>query len=158
LAQALQRARWAIAWERAWPHLARLLSVAGLFLAVSWGGLWLVLPPVGRAVALAAFAVLALAAAVPALRFRWPTRDEGLSRLDRSAGLRHRPATALADTVATRDPVALALWQAQRTRMLASIKHIRAGLPSPRLPLHDRWSLRALVVVLMGATYVAAGG
>jgi uncharacterized protein (TIGR02302 family) len=158
LAQALQRARWAIAWERAWPHLARLLSVAGLFLAVSWGGLWLVLPPVGRAVALAAFAVLALAAAVPALRFRWPTRDEGLSRLDRSAGLRHRPATALADTVATRDPVALALWQAQRTRMLASIKHIRAGLPSPRLPLHDRWSLRALVVVLMVATYVAAGG
>jgi uncharacterized protein (TIGR02302 family) len=112
----------------------------------------------GRAVALAGFAVLALAAAVRAVRFRWPTRDEGLSRLDRSAGLRHRPVTALADTVATRDPVALALWQAQRTRMLASIKHIRAGLPSPRLPLHDRWSLRALVVVLMVATYVAAGG
>ncbi|HEU4805496.1 MAG TPA: TIGR02302 family protein, partial [Nitrobacter sp.] len=66
--------------------------------------------------------------------------------------------TALADTLATRDPVALALWQAQRARTLASIRRIRAGLPSPRLPMHDRWALRALVMVLMVATYVAAGG
>lgn len=158
LAQALRRARWTVAWERAWPHLARLLSVAGLFLAVSWAGLWLVLPPAGRAVALAAFVLLALAAAVPAIGFRWPSREEGLSRLDRSAGLRHRPVSALADTVATRDPVALALWQAQRARTLASIKRVRAGLPSPRLPIHDRWALRGLVMVLMVATYVAAGG
>ena len=32
LTQALQRAQYAIAWERVWPHLARLLTVAGLFL------------------------------------------------------------------------------------------------------------------------------
>ena len=50
LAQALQRARYAIAWERSWPHLARLLTVVGLFLAVSWAGLWLALPFVGRAI------------------------------------------------------------------------------------------------------------
>jgi uncharacterized protein (TIGR02302 family) len=158
LAQALRRARWAIAWERAWPHLARLLCVAGLFLAASWAGLWLVLPATGRAVVLAAFVVLALASVAPAVRFRWPSREEGLSRLDRNAGLRHRPATALADTVASRDPVALALWQAQRARTLASVKRIRAGLPSPRLPMHDRWALRGLVVMLMIATYIAASG
>ncbi|MBS0528574.1 MAG: DUF4175 family protein, partial [Proteobacteria bacterium] len=158
LTQALQRARWVIAWERGWPHLARLLCVAGLFLVASWAGLWLILPAVGRAAGLAAFVLLALAALVPAVRFRWPSREEGLSRLDRGAGLRHRPVTALADTVATRDPVALALWQAQRERTLASLKRIRAGLPSPRLPMHDRWALRALVIVLMVATYVAAGG
>src|SRR5205814_8455228 len=34
---------------------------------------------------------------------------------------------------------------------------IRAGLPSPRLPIHDPWALRALVVVMMVAAYVAAG-
>ncbi|MEO6947072.1 MAG: TIGR02302 family protein [Nitrobacter sp.] len=158
LTQALQRARWAIAWERGWPHLARLLSFAGLFLAVSWAGLWLVLPAAGRAVGLVAFALLALAAVVPAIRFRWPSREEGLSRLDRSAGIHHRPVTALADTVATQDPVALALWQAQRARTLASIKRIRAGLPAPRLPMHDRWALRALVMVLLVVTYIAAGG
>ena len=41
--------RYAIAWERGWPHLARLLTVVGLFLVVSWAGLWLVLPFIARA-------------------------------------------------------------------------------------------------------------
>jgi uncharacterized protein (TIGR02302 family) len=157
LTQALQRARYAIAWERSWPHLARLLSLIGLFLVLSWAGLWLALPFVARAIGLGLFIILALAALFPLARFRWPSREEGLSRLDRGTGIRHRPATTLTDTLATQDPVALALWQAQRERTLASIKRIRAGLPSPRLAIHDPWALRALVVVMMVATYVAAG-
>ena len=114
LTQALQRAKYAIAWETAWPHLARLLTVAGLFLAVSWTGLWLVLPFVARAIGLGLFVFLALGAVFPLLRFRWPSREAALNRLDRGTGIRHRPATALTDTLATQDPVALALWQAQR--------------------------------------------
>lgn len=157
LAQALQRARYAIAWERSWPHLARLLTVIGLFLVVSWAGLWLALPFVARAVGLGLFVLAALGALFPLVRFRWPSREEGLSRLDRGSGIRHRPATALSDTLATQDPVAQALWQAQRERTLASIKRIRAGLPSPRLAIHDPWALRALVAVMMVAAYVAAG-
>ncbi|TMJ15024.1 MAG: TIGR02302 family protein [Alphaproteobacteria bacterium] len=157
LTQALQRARYAIAWERGWPHLARLLTVIGLFLVVSWAGLWLALPFVVRIVGFGAFVALALGALFPLLRFRWPSREQGLARLDRGSGIRHRPATALTDTLVTQDPVALALWQAQRERTLASIRRIRAGLPSPRLAIHDPWALRALVVVLLVATYVAAG-
>jgi uncharacterized protein (TIGR02302 family) len=158
LAQALHRARYAIAWERGWPHLARFLTVVGLFLVASWAGLWLVLPFIARAAGLCLFVLLALVALFPMSRFRWPSREEGLSRLDRGTGIRHRPATTLTDTLATQDPVARALWLAQRERTLASIKRIRAGLPSPRLALHDPWALRALVAVLMVATFVAAGG
>src|SRR5438309_1723494 len=157
LTQALQRAKYAIAWERSWPHLARLLTVVGLFLVVSWAGLWLALPFVARAVGLGLFVLSALGALLPVARFRWPSREEALSRLDRGTGIRHRPATALTDTLATQDPVAQALWQAQRERTLASIKRIRAGLPSPRLALHDPWALRALIVLLVVAAYVAAG-
>jgi uncharacterized protein (TIGR02302 family) len=157
LTQALQRAKYAIAWERSWPHLARLLTVIGLFLVVSWAGLWLVVPFIARAIGLGLFVLLALGALFPLFRFRWPSRDEALSRLDRGTGIRHRPATTLTDTLASQDPVARALWQAQRERTLASIKRIRAGLPSPRLAIHDPWALRALVAVLMVATYVAAG-
>jgi uncharacterized protein (TIGR02302 family) len=157
LTRAVRRAEYAIAWERSWPILARLLTVAGFFLVVSWAGLWLALPFVARAVGLGLFAVLALAALFPLLRFRWPGRQEALNRLDRGTGIRHRPATALTDTLATQDPVALALWQAQRERTLASIKRIRAGLPSPRLAIHDPWALRALIVVMMVAAYIAAG-
>ncbi|HEY8333607.1 MAG TPA: TIGR02302 family protein, partial [Tardiphaga sp.] len=72
--------------------------------------------------------------------------------------VRHRPATALTDTLASKDPVALALWQAQRERTLASVRRIRAGLPSPRLAIHDPWALRGLVMVAMVATFIAAGG
>ena len=157
LTQALRRAEFAIAWERSWPHLARLLTVAGLFLVVSWAGLWLALPFMARAIGLGLFVVLSLAALFPLVRFRWPSRQEALGRLDRGTGIRHRPATALTDSLATQDPVALALWQAQRERTLASIKRIRAGLPSPRLAIHDPWALRALIVVTMVAAYVAAG-
>jgi len=157
LTQAVQRAKYAIAWERAWPHLARLLTVAGLFLTFSWAGLWLALPSFARAVGLGLFGVAALAALWPLIRFRWPTRMEALGRLDRGTGIRHRPATALSDTVATTDPVALALWQESRARTLASLSRIRAGLPSPRLSIHDPWALRGLVVLMMAAAYVAAG-
>src|SRR5271155_3518020 len=128
IAQALRRAEFAIAWERSWPHLARFLTVVGLFLVLSWAGLWLVLPFVARAVGLGLFLAVALAALFPLSRFRWPSRQD-----------------------------ALTLWEAQRERTLASIKRIRAGLPSPRLAIHDPWALRALIVVLMVATYFAAG-
>jgi uncharacterized protein (TIGR02302 family) len=157
LTQALQRAQYAIAWERVWPGLARILSVGGLFLVASWAGLWLALPFAGRAIGIGLFVLAALAAFYPFAKFRWPTREEALSRLDRGTGIRHRPATALTDTLQTQDPIAQALWREQRERTLASIKRIRAGLPSPRLPIHDPWALRALVMVMLVAAYFAAG-
>ncbi|WP_213285737.1 TIGR02302 family protein [Bradyrhizobium sp. sGM-13] len=157
LTQALQRAQYAIAWERTWPGLVRFLSVIGLFLVASWAGLWLALPFLARAICLGLFALAALAALFPLVRFRWPSREEALSRLDRGTGIRHRPATALTDTLSTKDPIAQALWREQRERTLASIKRIRAGLPSPRLAIHDPWALRALVMVMLAAAYVAAG-
>src|SRR6516162_581541 len=157
LTQALQRAKYAIAWERAWPHLARLLTVIGLFLAVSWAGLWLSLPALARAIGLVLFLLLALGAALPLVWFRWPSREQGLSRLDHGSGIAHRPATTLTDTLSNQDPVSLALWQAQRERTLASLKRIRAGLPSPRLRLYDPWALRGLVAVMLVAAFFAAG-
>ena len=158
LTQALARARYAIAWERLWPALARLLTVVGLFLALSWAGLWLVLPLWARLAGLLLLAALAIAAIVPLARFRWPGRDEALRRLDRNANLAHRPATALTDTLTSDDPVAQALWRTQRARVLQSLKRLRAGVPTPRLPRHDPLALRALVVVALVATFVAAGG
>ena len=101
LAQALRRAEFAIGWERSWPHLARFFTVVGLFLVLSWAGLWLVLPFVARAVGLSLFGLVALAALSTLLRFRWPSRQEALTRLDRGTGIRPRPATTLTDTLAS---------------------------------------------------------
>ena len=108
LYEALRRAHWALLWERTWPHLVRLLTVIGLFLAVSWAGLWIVLPSVARTVALILFGVLAVAVLVPPLlKFRLPSRADALRRLDFNSGIAHRPATALSDKlVSSQDPVA----------------------------------------------------
>jgi len=96
-------------WERLLAHLARLLSVIGLFLVVSWAGLWLALPFVARAIGLGLFVLAALGALFPMVRFRWPSREAAAE----PARPWHRhppsPATALTDTLATQDPVALAL-------------------------------------------------
>src|SRR6202051_1619530 len=106
VAAAVWRARFTIFWERLWPALAALATAIGLFLAVSWLGLWLWLPPLGRAVFLIAFVVVAVAAAFPLGFFRIPALNDGLRRLDRGSGLRHRPATAIADELAvpSQDP------------------------------------------------------
>jgi hypothetical protein len=83
LARALDRARLAILWERLWPAMAAPATAVGLFLAVSWLGVWQWLPPIGRAIGLCLFFLLAVAASLPLARLRLPTREDGLRRLDR---------------------------------------------------------------------------
>src|SRR5580704_12497771 len=160
LSRALDRARSAILWERLWPALAAPATAVGLFLAVSWLGLWLWLPPVGRAIGLCLFFLLAAAATLPLLRLRFPTREDALRRLDRRSGLPHRPATTIADDIAvsTTDPSSVVLWRAHIERALRAATELKAGQPTPRLAQRDPFALRALVLLLAIATFVAAGG
>src|SRR5215510_3743107 len=160
LARALGRARWTIFWERLWPAVASVATVVGLFLALSWLGLWLWLPPIGRAIGLGIFFLLTAAAFAPFLMLRLPSRSDGLRRLDRNSGLPHRPATAMADEIAapTEDSFSLALWHAHVERALRAAKTLKVGAPMPRLALRDPLALRALVAVLVVATFFAAGG
>jgi len=161
LERAVERARWAILWERLWPPLAALVTVIGLFLAVSWLGLWLWLPPMGRGLGLFVFFALLAPSMVRALLFVcFPSRHDGLRRLDRVSGIAHRPATTIADEMATPDSDAWskALWRAHVEQALARVRNLKAGLPLPRLSVRDPFALRALVLILAVATFFAAGG
>jgi len=160
LAAAVRRARWTILWERLWPPLATLLTAIGLFLALSWLGLWLWLPPLGRAVAVIGFAVAVIAALAPLGLIRMPAIGESLSRIDRRSGLRHRPATAIADALAvtSKDPYSLALWNAHVARVSQAARTLKTGTPSPRVARRDPYALRALVLLACIATFFAAGG
>jgi uncharacterized protein (TIGR02302 family) len=160
LRTALLRARQALIWERVWPVLASLAAVGTLFLAVSWAGLWLALPPLGRILGVAFFALAFLASLIPAIRLRLPRSGEALQRLDRSSGLEHRPATAIADSMATGtgDPVADALWRAHLQRVADAARNLRAGWPRPHLAARDPYALRALILLALVTTFFAAVG
>ncbi len=159
LGRAIKRARGSLFWERLWPALASLSVAIGFFLALSWAGLWLALPPWPRAIVLVLVLTVIAASAIPLLRLRWPSEHDALSRLDRGSGQKHRPATALADDIAANqnDPVAQALWRAHIERALISARKLKAGWPRPRLSLRDPMALRALTFILVVATFVAAG-
>ncbi len=160
LQAALKRARWTIFWERLWPPLAAFVTVIGLFLAVSWLGVWLWLPPLARAIGLAVFAALAVAAAIPFAFLRMPGAPDALRRLDRQSGLTHRPATTIADALAVsaQDPYSLALWNAHVERARQAARAFKAGLPAPRIAWRDPYAIRGLVLMACIATFFAAGG
>ena len=144
LARGIAKARWSILWERVWPPLAAFLTVGGLFLALSWLGLWLWLPPLARAVGVVIFGLLALAALSPFAMIRMPSASEGLRRLDRESGLPHRPAITLTDRLSAHggDAMTQALWRVHVERALAAARKLRAGWPMPHLSARDPVAIR----------------
>ncbi|MBN8920756.1 MAG: TIGR02302 family protein, partial [Rhizobiales bacterium] len=160
LTRALKRAWWVLGWERIWPRLALVATAAGLALALSWFGLWPMLPPLGRAIGVGIAALVLLAALAPFARLRTPTRLESLNRLDHASGVSHRPATALSDCIAVGrdDAASQKLWEAHLARTVATAERLKAGIPRPRLADRDPYAIRALVLLLVVASFVVAGG
>ena len=154
-----RRAAWALAWERVWPPLAWGGTVALLFLAASWLGLWFVTPGLWRWAALAVF-ILALAAALaPLALFRWPTRAQTLERLDRDARDGHRPASGFEDALANKgeDATTRALWDLHRARLARRIEALRLDPPSPGMALRDPRALRFGAILIAVAAGLSAG-
>ncbi|MFG1431812.1 TIGR02302 family protein [Xanthobacter sp. V2C-8] len=160
LARAMERARFVLLWERAWPGLAAMLAVGAVFLALSFAGVWENLPTFGRMVGVGLFVVAFSAAALPLVRLRVPDAAEALARLDARSALAHRPATTLSDSLATRpdDPVGTALWRAHLARAVSAAGRLRAGLPAPGLARRDPYALRALALLALCATVFMAPG
>jgi hypothetical protein len=132
LEQLTRRTRVALAWERIWPPLATAGAVLALFLAVSWAGLWFSAPGWARLVGLALFAAALFVALLPLARFRPPTREAALRRLDRDSPTAHGPATAFEDDLANAtDPETRAMWALHRasrgrSKRCKSRRHRRA--------------------------------
>ncbi len=152
------RATLVLSWEALWPVFLGLLAVVGIFLAVSWFGLWIHLPKTARIAGLAIFALCALAALYPLLRFRLPGRRTALARVDRDSGLAHSPATTLDDMLANgrEEPATRALWEAHLKRAEKNAAALKVGIPSPQVPLLDRFAIRAAVLLaVVGAGFIA---
>jgi uncharacterized protein (TIGR02302 family) len=135
--------------EEVWVRLWTLFATVGLFLAVSFGGIWPKLGPYTHIGMLAGFAVLALSCVVHALMSPWPLRDAAVRRLEQSSGVPHRPASSYEDTLSMRadDPATTALWQAHRNRLTAMLARLRPSPPRPATHRYDPYALRTLAVM-----------
>lgn len=150
----LAQARAALLWERLGPALWAPLSVLGAFLALALLNLLVLLPGWLHGLALLAVAAaFLLSLAVGVRRFRTPAEDEARRRLERDSGLAHRPLHTLRDRPAGNDPTAQALWRLHQERTRAAMRGLRVAWPGTEVPSHDRYALRALVIL----TLVVAG-
>lgn len=153
------KARAILLFERAWRLLLPPLIVAGIFVCVSWTGLWLGAPHWARALGVLALALGLVTALLPLRAFHFPSRKEALARIDRASGLASHPAAVLADRLGNgaNDPATRALWNLHRRRAEQTMALLRTGWPSPRMADRDRYALRAIVLIALIATGFIAG-
>ncbi len=157
-----RRRRWAgmvLATERGIDAFAPALALLVLFAAVSLLGWWAHLPWWAHGVAL----VLVLGAWGWTLergrrRFRAPTAGDVDRRLERAAGLHHRPIASLDDRPAgAGDTAASRLWAAHQARQRAALGRLRFVGLAPVLTRRDPWALRVAVVLALVLAVIDAG-
>jgi len=153
------RATLALTWEYLWPRFMALLCLAGVFVIVSWLGLWINVPRWGRIAGLLIFGVVLAALLFPLRSFRLPSRSLCLARVDRDSGLAHRPATTLDDQLADSNsaPETRALWRVHLRRASSAAAALKVAMPAPKVPLQDRFAVRAGILTLVFATAFVAG-
>ncbi|MCD2175695.1 TIGR02302 family protein [Rhizobium sp. C4] len=141
--------------ERLMPLGLPALSVAALYVATSWFGLFRLMPPSlarGLAILLGLVFLWSLLRIVTA---KWPTDAEATRRIEERSGLAHRALAALEDVPATTSgPFGEALWREHKRRMARLVGSLTAGTPTPDIAAHDRFALRAIPALLL---FVAFG-
>lgn len=154
------RARLVLFWENFWPAILPALGVVSLFLVISWFGVWLVFPPMGRMIGLAVFVLAGLISLWPLARLSIPGKDQALKRIERVSGTKHRPLSSFDDqpaAMAADNVLGQQLWQTHQTRNLAALKALRSGAPHPAAHKVDPYQLRALMVLLLVVAFAYAG-
>lgn len=160
LERRITQARLSLAWETIWPAVWPPLGVIGLFAGVALldGFTWL--PGWLHALVLVGLAgLLGYTIYTAARTLTWPDHRDAVRRIETASGLEHRPLEALQDKLpdGMDDPTSRALWQAHQRQMAERIRALKVGVPSPGLPAHDPWALRAAVVLLVFVGAVVAG-
>jgi uncharacterized protein (TIGR02302 family) len=162
LARRFERRVWlsrlALIGEGVWEALLWPFLVLAGFLIVSLFELWTLLPPLAHRGLLIAFGVALLVSLLPLLRLRLPTRDEALRRLERNAGIKHRPASSYEDKLGTAPrPETTMLWAAHRERLSRLVAKLKPSWPAPRTDRKDPYAIRAALVLLLVVGVLVAG-
>ncbi|WP_299477762.1 TIGR02302 family protein [uncultured Roseibium sp.] len=156
----IKQSRSALFVERVWRALMPVLVVTGIYVGLSWLGLWLVLPVWLGLAGIVLFAAALVWASADLFRLRWPSREDGLSRVEKSSGRSHRPLTALEDelSVGNENAESRAIWALHQRRTAEAVASIRSKAPDPQAYRRDPWALRVLAASLLIIGFTTASG
>ena len=152
----LRRATRTILWvERASAALWPAMALVGFFACLALFGVPQSLPAVAHVLLLLALAA-GLVWTVRRVRkeLRWPALEAADRRLEREAGLPHRPLSVLADRPAGEGGP---LWGWHQARALTQVGRLRLGWPHPAFPTRDPRALRLLLLLGLTIGVVTAG-
>ncbi len=160
LERAIRRARLAVIWERLWPLLVPILTIAGVYVVLSWLGYWRLGFDWLRIGTLAALGLALAWCLIRLARIQLPDRAEAMRRVETKSELPHRPAHGLTDTMSSvaDDLSARALWRANRERLVTALKDLKSGPPRPALAERDSNGLRFAVPVLLALAFAVGWG
>lgn len=139
--------------ERLLPTLIVPGSIAAVFVALAWFGLFRIMPDWARLATVAALGIGFLVSLRSLFRIEWPDARAADRHLESRNGLAHQPVAVQEDRPANDSPFARALWREHQIRMAERISALDAGLPRPDLSRFDRNGLRALPVLLLAAAF-----
>ncbi|MEG6507861.1 TIGR02302 family protein [Methyloligella sp. 2.7D] len=144
--------------ERVWEALLWPGLVVAAFLVITLLGVWGYMPALLHRLLLGGFAVALLVSLLPLIRIRLPRREEAVRRLERKAGVQHRPASSYEDSLSGPvDADTHALWAVHRRRLAETIKRLKPSWPAPRNDRRDPYAIRGGLFLLLFVAIVIAG-
>ena len=122
--------------------------------------LWSYLPPLLHRVLLGGFGLALIVSFLPLIRLSLPTRQEALRRLERNAGIKHRPASSYEDRLGATPPkeTAALVGRASRAPVGKLIARLKPSWPAPRTDRKDPYAIRAALLLAVVAALLATGG
>lgn len=139
------------------PASLWLISVLCLFLALSWFGLFRIMPDMIRVLSALGLLGAAVFAFLPLLRLRWPDHAAADRHLEDYNHLPHQAVSVQFDSPSAEGPFAAALWREHQMRMAARIGTLEVGSPSPDVARQDPYGLRALPILAVTIAYFFSG-
>jgi len=145
--------------ERGWPLVLPLLTVASLFVSLSWLGVFRMLPDVARLGLLIAFGLAFLTSLYPLRFYRTPAASEIDRRIEHANRLAHTPVLVQTDRPSGQGSAfSEALWREHQRRMAASLGGVGGDLPRTRVPERDPWGLRSAAALLLVTAFAFSFG
>ena len=151
--------RLSLTWESIAPAILPLAIVVGLFLIVSWLGVFRWVPDLYRIGIGIVFGLAGIAALYPLRKVAFPSNAKIDRRLEQDNALMHQPITAQEESLAVGDEeFGRALWAHHQRTLAEQVSNVEAARVRTDIPKRDPWALRALVPLALASAFAFSFG